>query len=92
MLLNIAGFCFYLVFLIHHSSLELVVNSIEELDSDMISRDARLLETFETETECETKKDVHHIYEVIISEDGKRVKTNITIGNTFNSLMCQIKY
>ena len=92
MLLNIAGFCFYLVLLIHRSSLELVVNSIEELDSDMISRDARLLETFETETECETKKDVHHIYEVIISEDGKRVKTNITIGNTFNSLMCQIKY
>ena len=72
--------------MIHPSSLELVVASIEDLDSDMIDREARLLETFETETECETKKDVHHIYEVIIVEDDKRIKTNITLGNTFYSI------
>ena len=83
MLLNIVCFSVYLVLLmIHRSSLELVVASIEDLDSDMIDREARLLETFETETECETKKDVHHIYEVIIREDNKRTKTNITIGKT----------
>ena len=81
MLVNIV--CVSLVLLlIHPSDLELVVSSLEELDSDMVAREARLLETFETQTECETRKDVQQIYEVIIIEADKRIKTNITLGNT----------
>ena len=76
--------CFSLVlFIIQPSSLELIVNSVEELDSDMIAREASLLESFEKETECETRKDVHEIYEVIVIEENKKIKTNITLGNTF---------
>ena len=76
--------CFsLLLFLFQPSNLELLVNSIDELDSDMIARDASLLESFEKETECETRKDVHEIYEVIVIEENKKIKTNITLGNTF---------
>ena len=76
--------CFtLLLFLFQPSKLELLVNSIDELDSDMIARDASLLESFEKETECETRKDVHEIYEVIVIEENKKIKTNITLGNTF---------
>ena len=76
--------CFsLLLFIIQPSNLELLVNSIDELDSDMIARDASLLESFEKETECETRKDVHEIYEVIVIEENKKIKTNISLGNTF---------
>ena len=82
MLVNIVSFSLVLL-LIQPSNLELVVTSLEELDSDMVAREARLLETFQQQTDCETRKDVQHIYEVIIIEQDKRVKTNITLGNTF---------
>ena len=72
-----------LLFIIQPSNLELLVNSIDELDSDRIAREASLLESFEKETECETRKDVHEIYEVIVIEENKKIKTNITLGNTF---------
>ena len=76
--------CFSLIlFIIQPSNLELLVNSIDELDSDRIAREASLLESFEKETECETRKDVHEIYEVIVIEENKKIKTNITLGNTF---------
>ena len=81
MLVNIV--CFSLILLlIHPSDLELIVTSLEELDSDLVTREARLLETLETQTDCETRKEVQQIYEVIIMEEDRRVKTNITLGNT----------
>ena len=81
MLVNIV--CVSLVlFLIHQSDLELIVTSLEELDSDLVTREARLLETLETQTDCETRKEVQQIYQVIIMEEERRVKTNITLGNT----------
>ena len=81
MLVNIV--CFSLVLLlIHPSDLELIVTSLEELDSDLVTREARLLETLETQTDCETRKEVQQIYQVIIIMEERRVKTNITLGNT----------
>ena len=82
MLVNFVSFSLVLL-LIQPSNLELVVTSLEELDSDLVAREARLLETFQQQTDCETRKDVQHIYEVIIMEEDKRIKTNITLGNTF---------
>ena len=81
MLVNILSFSLLLL-IIYPSLLELLVSRLEELDSDMVAREARLLETLEQRTDCETKRDVQQIYEVIIIEEGKRVKTNITLGNT----------
>ena len=81
MLVNILSFSLLLL-IIQPSHLELLVSRLEELDSDMVAREARLLETLEQQTDCETKRDVQQIYEVIIIEEGKRVKTNITLGNT----------
>ena len=62
------------------------MSSLEDLDSDMVARQARLLETLETQTDCETRKDVQQVYEVIIIEEDKRVKTNITLGNTISDI------
>ena len=84
MLVNILSFSLLLL-IIYPSHLELLVSRLEELDSDMVAREARLLETLEQRTDCETKRDVQQIYEVIIIEEGKRVKTNITLGNTVSS-------
>ena len=81
MLVNILSFSLLLL-ITYPSHLELLVSRLEELDSDMVAREARLLETLEQQTDCETKRDVQQIYEVIIIEEGKRVKTNITLGNT----------
>ena len=79
MLVNILSFSLLLIS--HPSHLELLVSRLEELDSDMVAREARLLETLEQQTDCETVRDVQQIYEVIIIEEDKRVKTNITLGN-----------
>ena len=72
---------FQLLAILTLSQSELILESEESLTLNLLQSEAKLLESFTEQTECETKTYKTDIYQVLFKEEENLVPQNYSIGN-----------